>query len=70
MAKIVFAHKGVQENGKKIIEKIRRGEKVTNEDRFNAIKNIFTCSSRDWSTDKELWLLYQIALNDGSEDEE
>ena len=64
MSGIIFAHKESKAKGRKLIEKIKAGEKVTNANRFKVIKNILACSSRDWSTDDELWLIYQIALND------
>lgn len=52
-----------------LLEKIARGESVAAEERLDIIQKILAFSSRDWSTDPELWLLYSVAFNDGSEKE-
>lgn len=65
MAEIAFAHRQAQEEGLKIIEKIKAGEDISDKDRFYAIRNIIAFSARDWSEelDKELSIIYQLALN-------
>lgn len=65
MAKIIFAHREAHDEGLKIIDKIKSGEQVSDQDRFIAIKNIIAFSSRDWSeeTEKELSIIYRLALS-------
>lgn len=51
-----------------LLRDIKEGKPVSAKRRLDVIKDILAFSPRDWSTDEELWLLYRIAFNDGSED--
>ena len=51
-----------------LLEKIKRGEQVSCEERLKVIQDILAFSPRDWSDDPELWLLYRAALNNTPED--
>lgn len=53
----------------RLLKRIRDGKKVTAKERLDVIQDILAFSPRDWSTDEELWLLYRVAMNNGSEDE-
>lgn len=42
------------------LDRMRAGEEVPLNERIDAAKDIMAFSSRDWSTDPELWALYQL----------
>ena len=56
-------------NAQALLERLKKGEAVRVEERFSVIRQILSFSSRDWSSDPELWLLYKVAMNDGSQDD-
>lgn len=65
---MIFTSEIAEGKADKLLRKIANGEQVTAEERLDVITDILAFSPRDWSTDSELWLLYRVALNDGSED--
>ncbi|MEK7603832.1 MAG: hypothetical protein AAB461_01795 [Patescibacteria group bacterium] len=66
---IVFTSEIAESKADRLLRRITNGERVTAEERLDIITDILAFSPRDWSTDAELWLLYRVALNDGSKDE-
>ncbi len=51
------------EGGMKLLQKIEKGESVSDSQRLKVIQDILAFSPRDWSDDDDLWLLWQVALN-------
>ena len=70
MSDIVLTSNIATVNAKNLLSRIEQGKKVTAEERLEVIQNIFAFSPRDWSTDKELLLLYRVATLDPSENQE
>lgn len=46
-----------------LLQQIAQGQAFTTEERLRAAGDVLACSTRDWSTDPEAWLLYQVVLN-------
>lgn len=51
-----------------LLKRIAKGEQVSVDERLDIIQSILAFSPRDWSTDEELWMLYQVALNKVGDD--
>lgn len=51
-----------------LLKRIAKGERVSADERLDVIQSILAFSPRDWSTDEELWVLYQVALNKAGDD--
>ncbi|OGI90359.1 hypothetical protein A3B01_02300 [Candidatus Nomurabacteria bacterium RIFCSPLOWO2_01_FULL_41_52b] len=66
---IVLTSSISESKAQRLLRKIKEGKKVSARERLDVITDILAFSPRDWSTDKELWLLYRIAFNDGTEKE-
>lgn len=58
-----------ESKAQRLLKKIKEGKKVSAQERLDVITDILAFSPRDWSTDEELWLLYRVAFNDGTEKE-
>jgi len=64
---VIFTTEISESKAARLLKKIKDGKKVSNTERLDVIKDILAFSPRDWSDDEELWLLYQVAMNDDSE---
>ncbi|TSC79057.1 MAG: hypothetical protein G01um101429_564 [Parcubacteria group bacterium Gr01-1014_29] len=51
-----------------LLKRIAKKEGVSTDERLDVIQSILAFSPRDWSTDEELWMLYQVALNKTGDD--
>ena len=50
-----------------LLKNIAKGNHVFADERLDVIQDILAFSPRDWSTDEELWLLYQVVFNKAGE---
>lgn len=64
---IIFTSEISESKVTRLLKKIKDGKKVSAMERLNVVKDILAFSPRDWSDDEELWLLYRVVMNDGSE---
>jgi len=67
MTTILFPYQISLGEAEKILARLSGGEKISIEERLEIIREILTFSPRDWSTDNELWILYQIVMNESGE---
>lgn len=68
MAHVIFTTEISGGKAFALLKRLAKGEQVSADERLDVIQSILAFSPRDWSTDEELWMLYQVAVNRAGED--